>query len=185
MTVPQRSILLRLALPLAALLAASSPQAAEGAAAPRASLLGPPASDTVGPVPTVGIQGRYLSSEQVADLLNLSIAGGAMLVERVSPNSPASRAGLHGGDLDATIKGDPVLLGGDLIVQLEVHKSCAGECLLNAPAELSSLEWIGVTYMRKGKVQRTVIDVSAPAADGIDPVSPDVDLHSIAPWESP
>ena len=185
MTVPQRIYLLRFAFPLAALLAAASPQAAEGAAAPIAALQAPETADAPGPVPVVGIRGRYLTSDEVADLLNLSVAGGAVLVERVAPNSPAARAGLHGGDLDATIKGDPVVLGGDLIVQLEVHKSCAGSCLLNAPAELASPEWIGVTYMRKGRVQRTVIDMSAPAADGIDPVSPDVDLPSIAPWESP
>jgi S1-C subfamily serine protease len=118
----------------------------------------------------VGIQGRYLTAEEIAELFNIEVAGGGVLVEHVVEDSPAARAGLHGGELQATIQGDPILLGGDLIVRFEVHKVCEGACLLDAPSELTHLGWIGVTYLRKGKLRGTMIDVGE---HGMDPVNPD------------
>jgi len=77
-----------------------------------------------------------------------------VLVERVREGSPAAKAGLVGGDVLAEIQGEPILLGGDLILQLEVHVVCHDDCLKEAPARLQRANWIGVTYLRAAGSRR-------------------------------
>lgn len=106
-----------------------------------------------------GFQGRFLDPDSVTALFNVEVPGGAVLVEHVDEGSPAARAGLRGGAVPATIQGEDLLLGGDLVIQLEVHRLCAGECLKRAAAELEQVAWVGVTYLRGGRVGHTVIDL--------------------------
>jgi len=120
-----------------------------------------------------GFQGRFLDTESVAALFNVDVPGGAVLVEHVDEGSPAAKAGLRGGAVPATIQGDDVLLGGDLIVQLEVHRLCAGECLQRAPVELERISWVGVTYVRGGRVGRTVIELEDIPLDKLDKTDAD------------
>jgi hypothetical protein len=108
----------------------------------------------------VGIEGRYLSEEDIGHLFNSDVGGSGVLVERVREGSPAAKAGLVGGDILAEIQGQPILLGGDLILQLEVHVVCHDDCLKEAPARLQRANWIGVTYLRAGRITTTVIDLS-------------------------
>lgn len=109
----------------------------------------------------VGIDGRYLSRDDIGHLFNADVGGSGVLVERVRDGSPAAKAGLVGGDVPASIGGQPIVLGGDLILQLEVHVVCHDDCLKQAPAELRRIRWIGVTYLRAGRVRTTVIDLAA------------------------
>lgn len=115
-----------------------------------------------------GFQGRFLDPDAVAALFNVEVPGGAVLIEHVDEGSPAARAGLRGGVVPATIQGDDLLLGGDLVVQLEVHRLCAGECLKRASAELERVAWVGVTYLRGGRVGRTVIELEDISLDELD-----------------
>jgi hypothetical protein len=126
----------------------------------------------------LGIQGRFLEADAIAGIFNRTVPKGGVLVEHVEEGSPAALAGLRGGDVEATIQGETMILGGDLILQLEVHNVCTGECLKNAPTELEKFSWIGVTYLRRGRVERAVIEVGDPGIDPTDgSVAPPTEWH--------
>jgi S1-C subfamily serine protease len=58
------------------------------------------------------ISGRF------AEVLNFPRDRAGLLVQRVAANSPAGRVGLRGGDIAAIIGGVPILLGGDVILEV-------------------------------------------------------------------
>lgn len=107
----------------------------------------------------LGIEGVFLSREVIADLLNRDLEGG-LLVVRVAKGSPADRAGLRGGTVPVRIFGKSFVLGGDLIVEFAAQETCHAECLIQAKSKLSGLDRIPVKYLRGGKLEETVIDVS-------------------------
>lgn len=67
--------------------------------------------------PWLGVQGQ-LVSQPLKELLRVPLVDG-FLVEVVEPGSPAERMGLHGGQLDLLIGGQPVLIGGDIITAID------------------------------------------------------------------
>jgi S1-C subfamily serine protease len=66
--------------------------------------------------PWLGVQGLLVSAT-LKDLLRAPLVDGLM-VEVTEPGSPADQAGIRGGDLDITISGQPILLGGDIILEM-------------------------------------------------------------------
>ena len=64
----------------------------------------------------IGITG--VTIDDSLDRLNLAAERG-VLVQRVEPGSPAARAGVRGGDAEATFDGSPIVLGGDVIQQID------------------------------------------------------------------
>jgi serine protease Do len=66
--------------------------------------------------PWLGVQGQIVTA-MLKDLLRAPLVDG-FLVEVIEPASPAEQAGIRGGDLDITIGGQPVLLGGDIITEM-------------------------------------------------------------------
>ena len=77
--------------------------------------------------PWIGIQGQLVTAELKA-LLRAPLVDG-FLVEVVDPRSPAGKAGVRGGDLDLMIGGQPVLIGGDIITELNGSPLSTGESL--------------------------------------------------------
>jgi serine protease Do len=65
-----------------------------------------------------GIEGEILSNE-LADVLNLPPKAGGYLIRNVARNSPAEKIGLHGGTKVATIDGQQIVLGGDILLGVE------------------------------------------------------------------
>jgi S1-C subfamily serine protease len=68
----------------------------------------------------LGIQGRPVT-EDIADDFNLPVEDG-VLVEKVLPNSGASKAGLKAGDMQVVVAGETYNLGGDIIVSVNGNK---------------------------------------------------------------
>jgi len=66
--------------------------------------------------PWIGIQGQ-LVSPALKELLRVPLTDG-LLVEVVEPNSPAGKAGVRGGGLDLVTGGNPILIGGDIITEI-------------------------------------------------------------------
>ncbi len=66
--------------------------------------------------PWFGVQGQFVVPV-LKELLRVPLVDG-FLVEAVEPGSPAERQGLQGGLFEITIQGQPVLLGGDIITQI-------------------------------------------------------------------
>jgi len=67
--------------------------------------------------PWLGVQGQ-LVVPVLKELLQLPLVDG-FLVEAVEPGSPAEQKGLQGGMFEITIQGQPILLGGDIITQID------------------------------------------------------------------
>jgi S1-C subfamily serine protease len=65
----------------------------------------------------LGVSGTDVTPD-IADVLNLDSDEGA-LVQSVVPDSPADDAGIQAGDADATIGGQPVRAGGDVIIAVD------------------------------------------------------------------
>ncbi len=109
--------------------------------------------------PWMGIEGVFLDGGALARLLNLDLEGG-LLVQRVAKGSPADKAGLRGGSVPARIVGREVLLGGDLILEINTQEACHSECLVREGRRLAGLDRIPVSFLRGGKIMETVVDVS-------------------------
>jgi 2-alkenal reductase len=62
----------------------------------------------------VGVEGRTITAEMV-EAMDLPVENG-ILVSAVVPGSPASQAGLQGGEDDLVVSGIPMRVGGDIIV---------------------------------------------------------------------
>jgi len=65
-----------------------------------------------------GLSGYFITRES-AKLLNVPPPGEGMLIERVAKNSPAALIGLKGGTTRATIGGENLVLGGDIILEVQ------------------------------------------------------------------
>ncbi len=99
-----------------------------------------------------GLEGYTLSGE-LAGIFNLP-QNRAVLVQRVAKGSPASRMGLLPGFLPAVIDGEPVLLGGDIILEVNGIKYSEPDALQRIRAYVSSLlagEELKMTVLRRGK----------------------------------
>jgi len=86
--------------------------------------------------------------------LNLPVQSG-VLVDSVQPSSPASRAGIRGGDIPAQVNGQTVRLGGDIIVEVEGRKITTSQGLTSAIADKRKGDEVKITLLRDGK-RRTV-----------------------------
>jgi len=64
----------------------------------------------------LGVEARLLSGP-VAAVFNLN-QGAGLLVQSVAADSIGARLGLHEGSIEATIGGEPILLGGDVILEM-------------------------------------------------------------------
>ena len=64
-----------------------------------------------------GLEGQFLSDD-LADLLNVPNNTSGYLVKSVAKGSPGDEVGLRGGTRVATIDGQQVVLGGDIILSI-------------------------------------------------------------------
>ena len=56
---------------------------------------------------------------RIGEVFNIPEGSSGMLVQRVARNSPAETLGLKGGDMVATIAGQEILIGGDIILSVQ------------------------------------------------------------------
>jgi Trypsin-like serine proteases, typically periplasmic, contain C-terminal PDZ domain len=99
----------------------------------------------------LGISGKELNS-LVAERAGIPVKSG-FLVETVSNNSPASRAGLRGGNTRITVAGESYLIGGDVIVAIDGHPISSLDDLLTYLVENTSPgDRVVLTVIREGRV---------------------------------
>jgi S1-C subfamily serine protease len=105
-----------------------------------------------GRTPWSGLEGFLLVGE-LAKVFNLPQNSG-ILVQRVAEKSPAAAAGLKGGDLEAVIAGQQLLLGGDVILGLENIRLSDRDGRMKIQNILTSLvpgEAVTLTVLRGGR----------------------------------
>jgi S1-C subfamily serine protease len=88
--------------------------------------------------------------------LNLPVDHGA-LVQQVTPGGPASKAGIRAGDISAQLDGNPIQLGGDIIVKVDSKEVRNGTDLQTAVADHKPGDKIKVTVVRGGKTKTVTV----------------------------
>lgn len=107
-----------------------------------------------------------LVSAGLKDLLRAPLADG-FLVEVVEPRSPAGGAGVRGGDLDLMISGQPVLIGGDVITEMNGVPLSDGEMMGRAITTLKVGEKVRLKLSReKETLQVEMVVVERPLLPG-------------------
>jgi S1-C subfamily serine protease len=97
----------------------------------------------------LGISGQAVNSV-VADTYNLPIAKG-VLVESVTSDSGAGKAGLKGGETQVVVAGETYVLGGDIIVAFEGEQISSIEQLRDAIAGRKPGDKVSLVIYRDAK----------------------------------
>jgi serine protease Do len=101
--------------------------------------------------PWLGVQGQFVVPG-LKDLLRVPLVDG-FLVEAVEPGSPADQKGLRGGIFELTIDGQPILLGGDIITQVNGKALDDPNKLGQTLDSLKVASSLKLTLFREGKTQ--------------------------------
>ena len=102
--------------------------------------------------PWVGFHGQLLG-EDLRKLLRMPLADG-LAVEVVEPGSPAEKAGLRGGHIDVEVDGQQLLLGGDIVTEINGVRLSDPDRLEEAMRALKVGEVLRIAVFRDGAVRR-------------------------------
>ncbi|MBK9089666.1 MAG: trypsin-like peptidase domain-containing protein [Holophagales bacterium] len=105
--------------------------------------------------PWLGVQGQVVPPTW-KQLVRIPPVDG-FLVEVVEPGSPAAKAGLQGGDTDIVIGGVPLLLGGDMIVEMNGRSVGDPVKMAETVAGLKLGETVRLTIVRGDQTLRQEI----------------------------
>ncbi|MFS4493478.1 S1C family serine protease [Maribacter sp. 2308TA10-17] len=109
--------------------------------------------------PWIGVNGLIIEKEEFERIFNLPLQGG-MLIQSVAKGSPAEKAGLRPGYIKAEINGRDIILGGDIILSIEDHKTCHMDCFFETKPMFQGKTNLTIRYLRQGKEYSTTVDVS-------------------------
>lgn len=108
--------------------------------------------------PWLGVSGK-LVEKRLMGIINLPLEDG-FLIETVDPGSPAEQAGIHGGDLPLTIAGTELLLGGDIITEINGQPAGDAEALLKAIGSLKVGDKVRLTLFRNKEKRNIELNLS-------------------------
>ncbi len=107
----------------------------------------------------MGFDAIFLKRKVLQDLFQIDQEGG-LLIQGVTADSPADKAGLRGGSVIAEIDGTQLLLGGDLILDIGGQQACHEACLIEAHDRMKNKDQIQIRYLRQGTENTVVLDLS-------------------------
>ncbi len=113
------------------------------------------------PTPWSGVQG-YLLSDEFARIFNLPQSSG-LLLQRVATGSPAYKARLREGTIDAVVNGQSMVLGGDIILSVDGIQIDGNKSILTIRKKLREAgneKSIIVSVLRASKVFDVSVDFS-------------------------
>jgi S1-C subfamily serine protease len=112
----------------------------------------------------LGIQGTTLTSG-LAEAMNLDAGQKGVLVVKVTRGSPAAEAGLRGSSESATVDGQEVMVGGDVITVLDGENIESMDQLAQAVGAKKVGDTVELTVLRDGKeVQVTATLAERPSS---------------------
>jgi S1-C subfamily serine protease len=91
--------------------------------------------------------------------LNLKATRG-VLVQEVTPGGPAAKAGIRGGDSQATIDGNDVVLGGDVITRIDGRAVSNMDDVVGALNAKKPGQKVAMGILRDGKPQTVTVDLA-------------------------
>jgi S1-C subfamily serine protease len=91
--------------------------------------------------------------------LNLK-AGHGVLVQEVTPGGPAAKAGIRGGDTQANIGGNDVVLGGDVITKIDGRAVRTMDDVVAAVNAKRPGQKVAVSILRDGQPKTITVDLS-------------------------
>jgi S1-C subfamily serine protease len=103
----------------------------------------------------LGIKGGTITP-QLAEVVNLPTKQG-VLIASVEPGGPAAKAGLKGGGTEATIDGEAVTLGGDVIIEADGKKITNMEQIIELVSQKKVGDEITIKYLRDGKEKTATV----------------------------
>ncbi len=98
--------------------------------------------------PWLGVQGQLVAPE-LKELFRLPLVDG-FLIEVVEPDSPAARSDLHGGDIDVTVSGQGLLLGGDILTMINGKPVATAEQVGQALGAMKVGDTLTLDVFRRG-----------------------------------
>jgi S1-C subfamily serine protease len=99
--------------------------------------------------PWIGFHGQLIGTD-IQKLLQMPLVEG-LLVEVVEPGSPAEKAGIRGGDIELTLGGSSLLLGGDIVTSVNGASMNQPEKLTNIMRGLKVGSTLRLKLFRQGK----------------------------------
>ncbi len=108
----------------------------------------------------LGIVGLPVDS-LVAQSMGLPANQQGVLVERVDANSPAEQAGLQGSTQPATIQGQEILVGGDIILKLDNQPVTQVPELASALQQYQPGDQVQLTILRNGSQMQLNVTLAA------------------------
>ena len=97
----------------------------------------------------LGIRGTEITPD-LQQAINLPVGAG-VLVGHVMPGSPADMAGIRGGSTTATIAGQTLTLGGDIITSIDGHKITSFANLAGPISAKAAGDQVTLGLLRNGK----------------------------------
>jgi serine protease Do len=111
--------------------------------------------------PWLGISGTALNLE-LSEAMDLDSDQHGALVVEVIPGSPADEAGLRGSDREVDIEGQPVRVGGDVIVAIEGEPVQGVDDIISYLARYTQIgDKITLSILRQGKEQTVEVELAA------------------------
>jgi serine protease Do len=104
----------------------------------------------------LGISGENLSPD-LANAMNLSADQQGVLVNKVQSNSPADKAGLRGSNKPVTIQGQDVMIGGDVITEIDGNAITSFKDLQTAIMGFKPGDKTELTILRDGKQESVTV----------------------------
>ncbi|HEX7556861.1 MAG TPA: trypsin-like peptidase domain-containing protein, partial [Leptolinea sp.] len=109
----------------------------------------------------LGLSGSTLTSD-LALAMGLKETQRGILVNSVNPNTPADKAGLKGSEKDAQIQGQPVKIGGDVIVHIDGQNVNKFEDMVSYLARSTVVgQQVKLDIIRDGKDQQITVTLEA------------------------
>ena len=115
--------------------------------------------------PWLGVQGQLVTPD-LKELFRIPLVEG-LLIEVVEPGSPAAGLNLRGGNLDVVIGGAPILLGGDVITEVDGEPVVDQRSLKDAFEDLEVGATVRLTVFREEKtfvVEAAILERPMPTA---------------------
>jgi S1-C subfamily serine protease len=105
----------------------------------------------------IGITG--LTIDKSLSRLNLNVDSG-VLVQSVSPGSPAAKAGLKGGDTQANLDGSDIALGGDVLRKIDGRDVKSMDDVVTVVDSKKPGDTVRLEYLRNGKTQTATVTLA-------------------------